>query len=137
MEHALGTGDAQRGDAQDARVTAARATVLRCDICQHQLGKSIFFVEETGEVPRPRRSWVLCDECNAAVHEQVERSTVHTDIRLRVAVGIVSTDRTPAARRAHFGQLSDRSWMKVFFWLFLLTMLVHLAIIVAIAGIVK
>jgi hypothetical protein len=67
----------------------------------------------------------------------MESSPVRSPLRLRIAVGIVATDRTPAVRRARFGQLSDRSWMWLFFWLFLITMLIHLAIIVAIAFIIK
>jgi len=106
---------------------------LRCQICARKLGKSLFFVEETGDVPPPRRSWVLCQDCNDAVHQQMELSPVQSPVRLRVAVGLVATTRTPAARRARLGQLSDESWLKVFLWLLPITMLVHLAVIVAIA----
>jgi hypothetical protein len=63
----------------------------------------------------------------------MELSPVQSPVRLRVAIGLVSTTRTPAARRARFGQLSDESWTKVFLWLLPITMLVHLAVIVAIA----
>jgi hypothetical protein len=52
-------------------------------------------------------------------------------------VGLVASERTPEARRVQMGQLSDTAWMKLFFWLFFITMLVHLAVIVAIAGIIK
>jgi hypothetical protein len=62
---------------------------------------------------------------------------VQSPIRLRVAIGVVSTERTPAARRARRGQLTDRTWFKLFFWGAIITMLVHLALIVAIAGLAK
>ncbi len=88
-------------------------------------------------MPEPRLSWVLCEECNAAVHEQMDLVPIRSPLRLRVAVGVVSTERTPEARRARLGQMSDTAWMKLFFWLFLITMLVHLGVIVAIAGIIK
>jgi len=106
---------------------------LHCEICQRRLGKSLFFVEETGDVPPPRRSWVLCQACNEAVHAQMELAPVQSAVRLRVAVGLVATMRTPAARRARLGQLSDQSWTKVFLWLLPITMIIHLAIIVIIA----
>ncbi len=106
---------------------------LRCEICARRLGKSLFFVEETGDVPPPRRSWVLCQVCNDAVHAQMEMSPVRSPVRLRVAVGLVAAVRTPAARRSRLGQLSDASWVKVFLWLLPITMLIHLAIIVVIA----
>lgn len=122
---------------EDAGTSTKSADAIRCDICQRRLGSTISYLEETGDVPGSRQSWVLCQECSDAVHEQVEQSPVRSSLRLRVAVGIVSTERTPTARRVRLGQLSDTAWMKVFFWLFFITMLIHLAVIVAIAGIVK
>lgn len=110
---------------------------LRCAICARRLGSAICYLEETGDVPPPRQSWMLCTACNEAVKEQMALAPVQSSIRLRVAVGIVSTERTPAARRARRGQLTDKTWFKVFFWGAIITMLVHLAIIVAIAGIAK
>lgn len=136
MDHPLHANSAQVAP-EDAGTSSVPSEPLRCDICRRRLGSTISYLEETGDVPEPRRSWVLCQECNAAVREQIESAPVRSPLRLRVAVGIVSTERTPAARRARLGQMSDTAWMKVFFWLFLITMLVHLAVIVAIAGIVK
>lgn len=122
---------------EDAGTSSVSSETLRCDICERRLGSTISYLEETGDVPDPRRSWVLCPECNEAVHQQMERVTLRSPLRLRVAVGIVSTERTPTARRVRLARLSDASWMKIFFWLFLITMLVHLAVIVIIAGIAK
>jgi hypothetical protein len=107
---------------------------IRCDICERRLGKSLFFIEETGDVPDERRSWTLCEGCHTAVREQLAISPVRTPLRLRVAVGLVASERTPEARRTNFGQLNDESWFKVFFWLFPITMIVHLLIVVAVAG---
>ena len=131
--------DDQSGDvAVNARSlpenTALATGRMLCDICRRRLGKDIFFVEETGDVPDERQSWALCEECHAAVRERLEVSPVRTPLRLRVAVGLVAAERTPEARRANFGQLTDESWVKVFFWLFPITMIVHLLIIVAVAG---
>lgn len=88
-------------------------------------------------MPEPRQSWALCDECNSAVREQVRLSPVRSDLRLRVAVGLVATERTPSARRARFGELGDRRWEALLFWAFLLFMLAHLALIVFVAYIAK
>lgn len=136
MDSSFHAGSAQTVPG-DAGASGLRTESLRCDICARRLGGTVSYLEETGDVPDPRQSWVLCTECSGAVHEQMDRAPVRSPLRLRVAIGIVSTERTPAARHSNFGQLSDTSWMKLFFWLFLITMLVHLAIIVAIAGIVK
>lgn len=109
----------------------------RCSICQRRLGDSIHFLEETGDTPAPRQSWALCAACDNAVHEQMRLSPVQGDLRLRVAVGLVATERTPAARRSRFGQLSDRRWESLLFWAFLLAMLGHLALIIFVAYIAK
>lgn len=79
-------------------------------------------------------SWALCDECNAAVREQMERGPVRGALRLRVAIGIVATDRTPTARRARIGELADKHWEALLFWAFLLFMLGHLALVVIVAS---
>jgi len=114
---------------------AGRREAVRCSICTQRLGRFLFFIEETGDVTEPRQSWVLCADCNAAVHDRLEQSPVRSPMRLRVAIGLVASERTPQARRAKFGQLSDTAWMKLFGLLFFITMLVHLAIIVIVAGI--
>ena len=136
MEPGLGL-DNVTTNRHDAEPVVGHTRNIRCDICTRRVGKNICYVEETGNVPEPRGSWVLCADCNNAVHEELRRSPVRGDSRLLVAVGMVATERTPSARRANFGQMSDGAWFKLFFWLFLITMLVHLAIIVAIAGIIK
>jgi hypothetical protein len=59
---------------------------------------------------------------------------VQSPLRLRVAVGLVASERTPQARREHFGQMTDESWGRMFLWLLPIVMLIHLAIIVIIAG---
>ena len=110
---------------------------LRCAICERRLGANICYLEETGDVPPPRQSWMLCLACNEAVKEQMALNPVQSPVRLRVAIGVVSTERTPAARRARLGQLTDKTWFKLFFWGAVITMLVHLALIVALAGIIK
>ena len=110
---------------------------LRCAICQRRLRADICYLEETGDVPPPRQSWMLCTVCNDAVKEQRALNPVQSPVRLRVAIGVVSTERTPAARRARLGELTDKTWFKLFFWGAIITMLVHLALIVALAGIIK
>ena len=118
--------------------SAEQSGPLRCAICDRRLGSNICYLEETGDdVPPPRQSWMLCTACNEAVKEQMALNPVQSPVRLRVAIGVVSTERTPAARRARRGQMTDRSWFILFFWGALITMIVHLALIVAIAGIAR
>lgn len=124
-------------DARRSQRTLIEAQApTRCAICQRRLGSSIHFLEETGDVPAPRQSWALCDACNDAVRAQMRAAPIQGDLRLRVAVGLVAAERTPDARRANFGQLSDQRWESLLFWTFLLFMLAHLALIVVLAHII-
>jgi hypothetical protein len=107
---------------------------LRCSICDRRLNKTLTYMEETGDVPAPRQSWLLCQDCNDAVKAQMARAEVRTPLRLRVAVGVVSTERSREARRMRRGQLSDSGWIKLLFWAFIGGLMVHLIIIVIIAG---
>jgi hypothetical protein len=56
-------------------------------------------------------------------------------------VGIVSTERTPLARRAHRrahrGELSDSAWIKLLFIAFIGGLIAHLIVIVIIAGLAR
>lgn len=131
------TVDQRVSDNVAAQPTAIEQAPTRCAICRRRLGRSIHFLEETGDVPQPRQSWALCDRCNSAVREQLRLSPVRGNLRLRVAIGLVATERTPSARRARFGQLSDQHWESLLFWAFLLFMLGHLALIVFVAYIAK
>ncbi len=100
------------------------------------MGDTLAYMEETGDVPEPRQSWLLCQACSEAVRAQIERSPVTSPLRLRVAIGLVASDRTPEARREHFGELSDRNWERVFFWSFVLAMMAHLAVMIFIADLI-
>jgi hypothetical protein len=123
--------------ASEGAPTAVADAPTRCSICQRRLGRSIHFLEETGDVPEPQLSWALCDACNTAVREQMAQSPLRSPLRLRVAVALVATERTPQARRARIGQMSDQHWESLLFWAFLLFMLGHLAIIVFVASIAR
>jgi hypothetical protein len=116
--------------------SSERPEALRCAICEQQLGSTLNYLEETGDVPEPRQSWLLCRVCDEAVHQQRERSPLRSPLRLRVAVGLVATERTPAARRARFGQLSDLTWERLLFWSFIIAFAVHLAVMVFVAELV-
>ena len=40
-----------------------RAEVLRCAICERRVGDTLAYMDETGDVPEPRQSWLLCTAC--------------------------------------------------------------------------
>ncbi len=127
-------GNNSVADAGQSEVRKRGHKRLRCSICARRLGDTLTYLEETGDVPEPRQSWLLCEACNSAVKEQMARAPVYSPMRLRVAIGIVSTERSPAARRARRGQLSDAGWIKLLFIAFIGGLIAHLIVIVIIAG---
>ncbi|HEV8190900.1 MAG TPA: hypothetical protein VGP82_05380 [Ktedonobacterales bacterium] len=136
MDRMLGSGGgvANPDAAGETNVAAER---LRCSICRRRLGDAVAYLEETGDQEEQRQSWVLCENCNDAVKEQMAQVPIRSPMRLRVAIALVSTERTPAARRMKRGQLTDEGWTKLLFWTFVLAMLAHLAVIVFVAGIAR
>jgi len=133
MDHGLFAGS----QPAPPRQLPARDEALRCAICQRRLGGTLTYLEETGDdIPPPLQSWLLCAACNDAVHERLERSPVRSPLRLRVAVGLVASERTPEARRANVGELSDRTWERLLFWGIVGAFALHLAVMVFIAALV-
>lgn len=136
MDQGVSTGS-QPAQVDPSAATGERSKELRCAICERRLGSTLVFLEETGDdVPEPRSSWLLCRDCDEAVHQQLARSPLRSPLRLRVAVGLVAAERTPSARRARFGQLSDLTWERLLFWSFILAFMVHLAVMVFVAELV-
>jgi hypothetical protein len=122
----------RRSDAQPP-AAVPQGDAPRCDICQRPTGRDVAFLDETGDVPEPRRSWLLCPDCNGAVSAELARSPVATPLRVRVAVGIVAAERSPhAVRKVHTGFRED-AWLPFLFWVFGIAMVLHLLVIALIA----
>ena len=115
----------------------ATRTKPRCAVCLRRLGQDISYLEETGEVPAPRQSWVLCGECNRAVQAELERSPVVGALRVRVAVGIVASERSPRAIRRIRAGMSDDGWLMFLVWGFAIVMVLHLFVIAWIAYLIR
>lgn len=109
----------------------------RCDVCGQPLGAHGYYVCEEPEAivaleaPDPPREWTLCRECSEAVSRRVERMTLPTPRRLRVAVGLVASERsTPEAIRARAPdaareQRADRRSVRLLIWIFAIFFVVH------------
>ena len=95
------------------------------------------FLDETGDVPEPRQSWVFCADCDAAVRTELERSPVQGPLRIRVAVGIVAAERSPQAIRRTRAGLRDDGWLHFMFWVFGIAMFLHLFVIAWIAYLIR
>ncbi len=101
----------------------------RCSICAKRLGKMIYAIEDTLDTldtpdthealdaaPTPdsgvdeasaalnrNRTWSLCKDCYAAVEGELQRAQLQTAYRVRIALGIVASERGPQTQ-LHFWQ---------------------------------
>jgi hypothetical protein len=71
-----------------------------CQICGSRIGGSGYYYEEPGDAPEPRQSWTLCAACAEALQQQIGRATRQSPLGLRIAMGMVASERgTPGARQ--------------------------------------
>ena len=110
-----------------------KRTNERCSICANRIWSHPVALREPEDVPEPRASWVLCADCHAALVVEMRRSPVRSPLRLRIAMGIVAAERWPQAYSTVRGAASDRRWIIVIAWGFVVAMIIHLALIVMIA----
>jgi hypothetical protein len=110
----------------------------RCSICNIRLRASAVPINEPEGVPEPRHSWMLCRDCYQEVVAEVRRSPVRTPLRLRIAVGMVASVRSPDSYSSTARTVSN-DYKKFLFIaiVFILAMLVHLALIVGLAFIIR
>ncbi len=113
---------------------------VRCSVCTRRTWfKAIPLMEPEG-VPEPRHSWILCNGCYRALLSEMRRSPVRSPLRLRIAMGLVAAERWPKAYRSSprsRALLSDRRWVIVIAWGFVIAMLLHLMLIVMLAYITR
>lgn len=114
-----------------------RLDQLRCSVCTRRLRGSIAYLDETGDAPEPRQSWMLCPTCDAAVHAELERSPVQGPLRVRIAVGLVAAERSPHAWRVPRSGMRDDQWLTFLFWGFGIAMVIHLLVIAWIAMLIR
>ena len=109
----------------------------RCDVCGQPLGAHGYYLQEDPEAPdalespEPPQGWTLCRECSEAVWRHVEHMALPAPRRLRIAVGLVASERaTPEAIRARApdaarDRRADRRMEHALIWLFAIFFLVH------------
>ncbi len=121
-------------DQEGSRKTKKRSAY--CSVCTRRIFFGPIHIVEPAGVPEPRLSWVLCKECHGILLTEMRRSPVRSPLRLRIAMGIVASERWPHAYPSRVQQyISDRRWIVFMAVSFIVAMLLHLALIVMIAGI--
>jgi hypothetical protein len=123
-------------DRESAR-RAKNRTPERCSICSGRLKSGSVPLMEPVGVPEPRRSWILCNDCYQSLLIEMRRSPVRTPLRLRIAMGIVASERWPKSYSSSRSILNDRKLLLFIAWGFVVAMLFHLVLIVMIATVAK
>lgn len=135
MKHLIGgpISQAPPGSAGDGDAHTGKP---RCSICTRRLTGDIAFLDETGDVPEPRQSWMLCSLCDEAVRIEMERSPVQGPLRARVAVGVVAADRSPESIHALAAGLREVNWLPILLWVFGIAMVIHLFVLVWVVSLI-
>ena len=137
MKDAMRSG----GSAVEARQENLRSTKIRlsqrCSICARRTWFDPIFLMEPEGAPEPRYSWVLCKDCYGALLSEMRRSPVRSPLRLRVAIGIVASERWDQAYPGSRTSDSDHRLILFIAWGFVTFMLIHLMIIVMLAYIAR
>lgn len=110
-----------------ARKGWQRFKPTRCSICKLYIWLRPIALKEPAEAPEPRREWVLCSYCHRALLDQMRRSSLSSPVRVRVAVGLVATERSPGYMSAQRAFQREFNW---FVWALVLFTVFHLFLFV-------
>jgi hypothetical protein len=120
-------------DPQDATQKLYRVKHKRCSICTSSIWfRPIVFKEPPG-APEPRCVWALCKYCHEVLLAEMRRSPVRSPLRLRIAMGIVASERSPEAYGGST-HISDQRRFIGIAWVLIIAMLLHLVLIVILAA---
>lgn len=107
-----------------------------CAICTNRIWFDAVQVHEPEGAPEPRLAWTLCKECHGALLAEMKRSPVKSPLRMRIAIGLIASERSPYAYTSKAGEyISDHRWILFIAAGTFIAMILHLIIIVMIAGI--
>jgi hypothetical protein len=112
-----------------------RRGAMHCSICNRRIWFDPIQVVEPEGVPEPRLSWMLCKHCYEMLLVQMRCSPVRSPLRLRIAIGLVASERWPEAYSTRIREyIIDRRWIVFIAAGCIAAMIIHLIIIVMIAG---
>ncbi len=103
----------------------------RCSICSRTAWFDAVPLMEPLGVPEPRRSWTLCQDCYRSLVDEMRKSPVRSPLRLRIAMGIVASERWPQAHETLAkAEAQDQRKLVMLAWTFIVIMLLHLTVFV-------
>ncbi|HTI14124.1 MAG TPA: hypothetical protein VL461_06050 [Dictyobacter sp.] len=136
MKEAMHSGEPVVADRQDGTRKRRSRAAQYCSVCTNRIWFEPVRLEDPEGVPEPRLSWILCKQCYQALLAEMRRSPIHSPLRLRIAMGIIAAERWPHAYSTRVRQyVNDRRWIIFMAAGFIIAMIVHLLLIVMIAGI--
>lgn len=104
---------------------------IRCSICMRFIWFHPIALKEPIEAPEPRHEWVLCKPCHEALLVEVQRTSIRSPARLRIAMGLVAAERSPKAYTISTPMREQQEFQREFAWgisLLILFALLHLVI---------
>ncbi len=137
MKEAMhGDGSVVAPYTDDQNKRRRRRSTPYCSVCTSHIWLEPVYVTEPEDGPAPRLSWVLCKSCHQALQQEMERSPVRSPLRLRIAMGMIASERWPHAYSTRVREyINDRRWIVFMAAAFIIAMIIHLALIVMIASI--
>jgi len=136
MNDAMDRGEPVVAIHQNRTRKQKRRATTSCSVCTRRIWFDPIYVQEPEGVPEPRLSWVLCKECHGLLMTEFRRSPVRSPLRLRIAMGLIAAERSPHAYPTRISErVSDHRWIIFIALGTFIAMLLHLALIVMIAGI--
>jgi hypothetical protein len=135
MEEAMRGSNSVADVRQDGTRRRKKRLATSCSICTSRIWFDPVHLMEPEGVPEPRLCWILCRECYGALLEEMRHSPVRSPLRLRIAMGLVASERWPQAYPTTVSTfINDRKWIIFIAVGFIVAMLLHLVLIVMIAG---
>ncbi len=135
MNEAMHNGEPAVVDQQDE--TRKRRSRACCSVCTSRIWFASVRIVEPEGVPEPRLSWILCKQCHRALISELDRSSLLSPLRLRIAMGMVAAERWPYAyvyTTKVREYVNDRRWIVFMAAAFITAMVVHLILFVVIGG---
>ncbi len=108
----------------------------RCSICRSSIWFYPIALKEPRGAPEPRREWVLCKPCHEALLVEMHRSPIRSHVRLRIAMGLVASERSPEAYNSS-SHIREQREFAVIMWLLFLFGLLHLVVFVVVFAAAK
>ena len=88
----------------------------RCSICTGFILFHPIALKEPVEAPEPRHEWVLCKPCHEAFLVEMNRSSIRSSMRLRIAIGLVAAERSPNAYSINTSMYEQQDFQREFAW---------------------